>query len=277
MTRAIVLSDLHGQMNLFENALKHSEYDPKSDRLIIAGDTCDIGNHTMAIHIAADELGAEELVGNHEISHLCGIEIRPYDVSLDPAYQGFIAIAISCGDMKLAAEHEGVLISHAGLSKRLATKGFTEGGREDSSFSTLHHSCILTAESAARILNERLSSRVHIRMIEGDDGSHPIMDVDQDPMWTDWFYPFWFRPYMAPDYGQVAECGFYDGFKQVVGHTPVSSFSSKQQRLIHGSGVSLTDPYARAVFEYPDRFKDHYRYVVIEDGQVTVHDSRKDK
>lgn len=273
--RAIVLSDLHGQLTLLENALDHAGFDATKDRLIVAGDTCDIGSRTMEIHEVLFGIGAEQLVGNHEISHLCRIGIRPYDDALDPDYIAFIGLGIDMGEFSMAAEHDGVFISHAGLSKRLVLKGFTERSNEDTTFRMLHENGELTAEKAAEVLNERLKSRVHVRIIEGDDGPHPILDVDGDVMWTDWFYPFWFRAYHDPDWGAVQDCGFYDGFKQVVGHTPVGSFSQKQQRLIHGSGVRLTDPYARAAYADPRSFSKHYRYAVIEDGEVIVHDSKK--
>lgn len=266
MQRAFVISDLHGQMQLFNNFLEHSGYDPGKDRLIVAGDTCDIGNETMAIHEALFEIGAEQLVGNHEISHLCRINIRPYDDTLDPDYIGFVALGIDLGYFKLAAEHDGVLITHAGLSKRLAMVGLTESGAEDSSFKVHYESGTLTAAVAADLLNTRLESRVHIRMVEGEDGPHPLLDVNGDRMWTDWFYPFWFRPYDFSDVGPVEKCGFYDGFKQVVGHTPVGSFNEKQRRLIAESGVTMVDPYARKFF---DR-KGYCRWALIEDGEVAA-------
>jgi hypothetical protein len=261
MARTIVVSDLHGQKRLLVNALAHAEFEPTVDTLVVAGDTCDIGGETMQVHEMLFDLGAIQLVGNHEISHLCRIDIRPYDVGLDPDYIAFIGLGIDMGEFKMAHEVDGVLISHAGLSKRLAMTGLTAGGKEDSSLSTHYHSGTLSAAIVAKHFNERLKSRVHI------DHELLLLDVDGDPMWTDWFYPFWFRPYDYQDQGPVERCGFFDGFKQVVGHTPVGSFTSKQQRLIAQSQVSLIDPYARKHFGLDG----YCRYAVIENGEVTVH------
>jgi hypothetical protein len=261
VTRTIVCADIHGQLRLLENILKHSKFNKEIDELVVAGDCCDIGNETMQVHKLLADLGAIILVGNHEISHMCGIDITPYDYSLDPDYPKFIALAIACGELRLAHATQGVLITHAGLSRRLVTLGVGQRfATEDTFLRTPFENGELTAQLTAQLLNDRLFSRVHI------DEDLMLMNIDPDPMWTDWFYPLWFRPYEWLDNGPKNMVGFFDGFPQIVGHTPVGSFSSKQQRLIAASDVTLVDPYARK------HWGDHNycRYAVIEDGIVSL-------
>ena len=258
--RYIVVSDLHGQIRLLENVLKHSNFDKENDKLISLGDVCDIGNQTMQIHELLFEYGAIQLVGNHEIAHMTSMQIYPYDYSLDPDYKKFIGLAIACNQMQLAYCVDNIVMTHAGLSKRLVQKGVTERGSEDSTLKYMYESGTITAELICQKLNERLYNTVFI------DEELMLMNFTNDSLFTDWFYPLWFRPYNSPDGGQASDVGFYSGVRQIIGHTPVGSFTQKQQRLISESGVYLIDPYARENFNNPG----YCKYAIIENGNITV-------
>lgn len=69
MTKTIVLGDIHGCLEEFDEALKVSEY-RQGDRLVLAGDLVDRGPDPLGVLRRAQELGAEAVQGNHEEKHL---------------------------------------------------------------------------------------------------------------------------------------------------------------------------------------------------------------
>src|ERR1035437_4649807 len=116
MKRHIIIADVHGQFRLLHNALKHSNFKSGVDKLVFAGDWCDIGKETAECWEVIDNLATTILMGNHESAHLCGNKIKPYDSHLDysdqPAkwrkawFEGRIQIAHVIGD---------IIITHAGV------------------------------------------------------------------------------------------------------------------------------------------------------------------
>jgi hypothetical protein len=94
------------------------------------------------------------------------------------------------------------------------------------------------AQYVAHTFNMRFGCMLETREVELD-------------FWAD-DSPLWFRPgLLAPLPGVV----------QVAGHTPA-------ERLPKYENYYSVDPYSRYNFN-----KDRYRYAVVEDGQVTIHDS----
>ena len=69
MKRTLVISDIHGEIELFEKLLNIVQYDPTVDQLILLGDYVDRGPNSMAVVekvIRLKEQGALVLKGNHE-------------------------------------------------------------------------------------------------------------------------------------------------------------------------------------------------------------------
>ncbi len=64
--RHIILSDLHGNLKLFENALSASQYKKGKDVLVVAGDWTDIGDETEILWKRIKEEADVILIGNHE-------------------------------------------------------------------------------------------------------------------------------------------------------------------------------------------------------------------
>ena len=76
--------------------------------------------------------------------------------------------------------------------------------------------------------------------------------------WND-YSPIWYRP------------NYYDNpvksFRQIFGHTPPIWFVKSG---LVGHDIHSVDPWCQNGFECPDRF----RYAVVEDGEITIKDSR---
>ncbi|CAM3146534.1 metallophosphoesterase family protein [Filibacter tadaridae] len=69
MDRILVISDIHGELDLFERLLKAVHYDPAKDQLILLGDYVDRGINAKAVLDKVIQLkgqGAVVLKGNHE-------------------------------------------------------------------------------------------------------------------------------------------------------------------------------------------------------------------
>lgn len=69
MQRTLVISDIHGELQLFEELLQVSQYNPKNDQLILLGDYIDRGPQSKEVLekvIQLKENGAIVLKGNHE-------------------------------------------------------------------------------------------------------------------------------------------------------------------------------------------------------------------
>jgi hypothetical protein len=79
--RTLVFSDVHGEPAIITTVVEHSGYDPRTDRLIFAGDAIEVGRDSPGCLELLDELGAECLVGNHEFGVFTGwpIESEPVE------------------------------------------------------------------------------------------------------------------------------------------------------------------------------------------------------
>jgi len=190
--RAIVLADCHGHPELLLNALKHAQYDMAVDRLIFAGDFLDIGVKPDECFSLLMEQGAEMLWGNHEAAILLGKSISPQD-KVSWEWEGtFKKLVRGYPKWKVATTHEGVLISHAGVSQIYWRKfGLTP-----------------SVEPTAEYFNKRFELILDVREIEMDFWANDS--------------PLWFRPgLLAPLPGVV----------QVVGHTPPVSIPYKDREF----------------------------------------------
>jgi len=112
--RCIVLGDAHGSPHLINNVLYHSQYNKDSDRLIFAGDLVDIGFEALrCINILRDNQ-AELLIGNHDAAIVLNKQIWPQNMVNYEEQEKIIEIQ---SEFKMAAVHDNVLITHAGLSE----------------------------------------------------------------------------------------------------------------------------------------------------------------
>lgn len=68
--RTIIVGDIHGCLEEFEELLKVVEFRPNRDRLVLLGDLVDRGPDPVGVVRRARELGAESVLGNHEEKHL---------------------------------------------------------------------------------------------------------------------------------------------------------------------------------------------------------------
>lgn len=69
MKRILAISDIHGELELFEKLLIKVQYTPEKDQLILLGDYVDRGSHSMDVLDKVIDLqkeGAIVLKGNHE-------------------------------------------------------------------------------------------------------------------------------------------------------------------------------------------------------------------
>jgi hypothetical protein len=266
MSRTIVASDLHGRLQLLENILYHSNFDEGVDTLVIAGDTCDIGLRTMAIHKRLSEIpGTIELVGNHEIAHMCSIDIQPYDKGLDPDYGKFIGIGITNGYFRLAHSIDNILITHAGLSHWYFTKGAKSWNLELGKHNESPSLQSLFGDPSAKQVEEYLNDYLY-NLVEVNE-EFMMLNIKPDPLWLNRDMPLWFRPYDMTEQDM-----FYSGFRQIAGHTPFVFFGKKKQKKILDSGATMIDPYNKKYWD-----EQYYcLYAVIEDGKITVVNSCED-
>ena len=112
--RCIVLGDAHGSPHLITNVLKHSKYNKDIDRLIFCGDLVDIGYNALDCIDILHENKAELLIGNHDAAIILNKQIWPQNMINYEEQEKIIEIQ---SEFKMAAVHDNVLITHAGLSE----------------------------------------------------------------------------------------------------------------------------------------------------------------
>jgi len=233
--RTIVFSDVHGEPELIHAVLAHSGFDAERDRLIFAGDAVEVGRDSATALALLDELGAEFLVGNHEYAIFADspLEYQP----LEDGVEQTVRDRIQRGAWKLAAEADGVLITHAGVSRFFADEfeAITESG---------------TVADFSAMLNKEFAEAVGYRAMVLDG----VCDEDG---------PLWFRPRdgAAPLAGVV----------QIAGHTPAALLhDSEQEHRLEEQGMFLTDPNVRRWRAHGFPPPTPLRYAVVEDGVVRV-------
>ncbi len=68
--RVLIIGDIHGCLEEFDELLRTVQYDPYQDRLILVGDLMDRGPEPNGVVRKARNLRAECVVGNHEMKYL---------------------------------------------------------------------------------------------------------------------------------------------------------------------------------------------------------------
>ena len=179
--RCIVLADSHGKTHLITNVLEHADYNSDKDRLVFAGDFLDIGPHGRECLEILLQNNAEILIGNHEASVLLHHPIGPQN---DDSWLlfGRLLRMRSREKLKIAALHDNVLITHAGLSSVYYKK-----------YNNL---------SLQEILDDL-----------NKNSNNSIEDLEiLEQFWND-NSPLWYRPGKSKP---------YPGITQIVGHSPIS-------------------------------------------------------
>lgn len=207
MTRAIILADSHGRPELITNVLKHSNYNPEEDRLIFAGDWIDIGPSSRECLDLLIRNKAELLWGNHELSVLLHHPINPQNGDSWLLF-GRIARMRDQEKIKIAACHDNILITHAGLCSK-----YYEFFKD------------LTVPQIVEQLNLPCKSK-------------PITAEDQLEIYWNDHSPVWFRP---------GKEDFYPNIKQIVGHTTLE-YVKKYYPKLNLINFHIIDPYSSINF-----------------------------
>ena len=181
------------------------------------------------------ELGAEFLVGNHEWGAFIDWGFEPLAAEVEEAVRRHIAV----GDWPLAAEADGVLITHAGISATWAGLYAAVARGEVARF--------------VRALNAGFRGAVELGALAAggvvaDDG------------------PLWWRPHGRDGVG-------LPGVVQVCGHTPRQIMRAwVPDESLGAHGLHLVDPWVRGWEKRGFGPPTPVRYAVIEDGAVRVVD-----
>src|SRR5450830_492369 len=124
----LVVSDVHAFPEFLENALRRSGFRAGVDHLVFAGDLLDRGGQPGACLERLDELRAEMLIGDHDHATMLGYFIGEQSLA-SRGYRQALLRRFSSGALSLLTQADGVLISHAGLSRAFAPD-FAAVGRD---------------------------------------------------------------------------------------------------------------------------------------------------
>jgi len=236
-TRAIVCSDIHGRPHVLEAIVRHSGFNRGGERLIIAGDLNDDRDGDGEVLALAESLGAEIVLGNHELWHIDGY--RDYDGIVFRS--NLVLEKMLTGAWVMAIEVDGVLITHAGVSQFYAERWDLDG---------------LAAAEIARRLNSQ-ARLVGLRFINDEpSGDEAELLEGHGPAW---YYP---DPMRWP----------LTSIPQITGHrVPGYQVDWPMIALYEEDRFYHIDPGVR-VHEYENDERTHIRYAVIEAGEVTIVD-----
>ncbi|MCM3609766.1 fructose-bisphosphatase class III [Planococcus sp. MERTA32b] len=139
MKRTLVISDIHGELELFEELLQKAGYDADEDQLILLGDYVDRGPDSKGVLERVVELkkeGAIVLSGNHDAMMLAAANGEPaalerwarigaiptlqsYDPSIKdaelPTSAAFLEHVAFIKEMEFFHETEDAIFVHAGV------------------------------------------------------------------------------------------------------------------------------------------------------------------
>jgi hypothetical protein len=254
--RTIVIADVHGNLNLLRNALDHAKLS-KEDRVIFAGDFCDIGYDTYDVQTALEDIGAEVLFGNHEIAHMFGHAIKPYDYKLDSILglvEGWITKFLTrewklATSIKTSKEYNDILVTHAGVSDLLGEKLVCEG---------------LTAFQIAEKINDRFFSQIML------NHSNLLLEPrDHYLVYNEFLSPVWWRPFTRVLASDSIKGTMPFPVRQIAGHTPREHYDNEELRHLERMGFYLIDPYQGGRMNIPG----YCMYAVVEDDEVNIIES----
>ena len=236
----LVVSDVHAFPEFLENALRRSGFRAGVDHLVFAGDLLDRGRQPGACLERLDELSAEMLIGDHDHATMLGYFIGEQS----PASRGYrraLLRRFSSGALSLVTHVDGVLISHAGLSRAFALD-FAAVGCDPARL--------------AQLLNEEFRRDLKRQLSLGMQQPEPRTLDGHSPMW------------LRVDDADVGPERLLDVIEQIAGHTTPSVFRHWTEADFRAAGLYLIDPgsYGLGSLDHPR----HYRYGVIRGGVVSV-------
>jgi hypothetical protein len=236
----LVVSDVHAFPEFLENALRRSGFRAGVDHLMFAGDLVDRGGQPGACLERLDELGAEMLIGDHDHATMLGYLIGEQSQA-SRGYRQALLRRFSSGALSLVTHVDGVLISHAGLSRTFAAD-FAAVGRDPGRL--------------AQLLNEEFRRDLERQLSVGME--------QPEPRTLDGHSPIWLRV----DDTDVGPERLLDGTEQIAGHTTPSVFRHWTEADFRAAGLYLIDPgsYGLGSRDHPR----HYRYGVVRGGMVSV-------
>lgn len=234
--RTLVLADIHAFPDLIFSAIEAEEKASgiKVERIVFAGDYIDIGPDPLAVldFVENDPRVVSVLWGNHDAAIIAKQRISPQSPE-SWALRGRLLKHVD--DWKLATVVDGVIITHAGIS-RVYDYQYQQRG----------------IDGLCDYLNEEF--RTDINDVLGEDGalfaSLNMFTGEDEPLW---YRPF---PFSLPK----------SGFKQIAGHTPDGCYTEAQLKSMRDKGLRLIDPYCREIGNQVGR----YKYAIVSDGHVRV-------
>ncbi len=236
----LVVSDVHGYPELLENALRRSGFREGTDRLVFAGDFLDRGSRAAECLSRLDELGAETLIGNHDQAIALGYWIgEQQEASKD--FRKRLLDRLRTRRLQLVTSVEGVLVSHAGLTRAVAAD-FDEVGRDP--------------ERLVARLNDEYHAAVQRQIDHGRERPEPrILDE-------------WSPQRLRVDDADVGPARLLAGAEQIAGHTTPGVFRRWTEAEFRAAGLWSIDPgtYGLGPGDHPR----HYRFAVIGGGAVRV-------
>jgi predicted phosphodiesterase len=244
--KTIVCADIHGNLTLLQNILAHSKFTDE-DILVCAGDFCDIGLYTVAIQELLEKNNTVTLLGNHELAHLLGQSIQPYDYKLDSIpnlISGWRKKTLS-GEWEIAYAVDDILVTHAGVSDFLAEKLHLQG---------------LTSQQMAEKINKKFLEGLSINY---DDPNQLELIGNKWFGYDDVFSPLWYRPLLYEKFGKISNPA---PVRQIAGHTPNHCYDSFQIKWLEEMGFYLIDPYMGGRMSLPG----YCKYALVEDGKISV-------
>jgi hypothetical protein len=236
----LVVSDVHGYPELLESAVSRSGFRRGTDRLVFAGDFLDRGGRAGECLAVLDELGAETLIGNHDQAIALEYWIGEQQEA-SKLFRELLLERLRTRRLQLVTSVDGVLVSHAGLTRAFAAD-YDELGRD--------------AERLAARLNDEYHAAVQRQIDRGREKPQPrILD-------------HWSPQRLRVDDADVGPGRLLGGAEQLAGHTTPRVFRRWTEAEFRAAGLWSIDPgtYGLGPGDRPR----HYRFAVIEGGAVRI-------
>jgi hypothetical protein len=236
----LVVSDVHAFPEFLENAVRRSRFRAGVDHLVFAGDLLDRGGQPGACLERLDELGAEMLIGDHDHATMLGYFIGEQSPASRHYRKAFLQ-RFASGSLTLVTTVDGVLISHAGLSRGFAAD-LAAVGRDP--------------VRLAQLINEEFRRDLERQLSVGMERPEPRTLDGHSPIW------------LRVDDADVGPERLLEGVGQIAGHTTPSVFRRWTEADFRAAGLYLIDPgsYGLDSRDHPR----HYRYGVVRSGMVSV-------
>jgi bis(5'-nucleosyl)-tetraphosphatase (symmetrical) len=119
--RTILIGDIHGCLDEFDEMLKTLSYHPDKDRVILLGDLIDRGPDSVGVVRRARELNLESVMGNHEYKFLKWFRDSKQIYDTQSYYSQLINEDINyIANMSTYIKLNNIIAVHAGLKPGIA-------------------------------------------------------------------------------------------------------------------------------------------------------------